>query len=424
MQSAFRLHRSLTPEEFAACGEARWEALVSTARLLTGDSTTGEDLARRALYSAAARRHRIPRGDVDFHLRRRLVALWLREERRTTGSRADAPDAGRAASRARRPATGDGRPAARRLGAAGRDARRRIVVRRARDRQFAQRRVALVLRYGGGMPETVIAQLLGCSPRAVRRLLRRGLRESGLDAAAARALYAAEAGSNEPAGPCPAVPTTPRKGRTALRAAAVAAGCVGVLLPSGLLLADQLRDSDLSGSSVVTSRMAVQDPVRVVTTGERVSGPGGTRIWLTEDSVQWSGPGGASGRAEVDEGRSGARKPGVSAEPPAGRLLTGLYYGVTDQLGRVEVEFGDSRQSAELLSLAGDPGWGVWYVPVPAADGDEHTGADGQFGDGRDERADRGARDAQREHGERNGQRVVTLRDDEGRVLARTEAAA
>src|SRR5262245_18548799 len=62
-----------TGHVFAAYARTHWSRLVATARLLTDDPGAAEELALRTLVRMCARWRRVPRNDVDFHVRRCLV---------------------------------------------------------------------------------------------------------------------------------------------------------------------------------------------------------------------------------------------------------------------------------------------------------------------------------------------------------------
>jgi len=70
----------------------------------------------------------------------------------------------------------------------------------------------------------------------------------------------------------------------------------------------------------------------------------------------------------LDGGAAG--RPGVSGQAQLVKdtyFLSGLYYGVRGDPGRVEVRIGGRTVIATVLTLAGSPGWGVWYVSTPLA---------------------------------------------------------
>ncbi|GEC09807.1 hypothetical protein SSP24_74620 [Streptomyces spinoverrucosus] len=132
--------RASPRDNFAAYAAYAWPRLVCTARLLTGGGRAAEHLARATLAETYARRRRIPRKDADFHVRRTLVRRYLRlARRRSVGAGHRTPLLGMLANLP------------------------------------ARQRVVLVLRYGEGLAESEIAQMLGCSVGAVTSYTRRGL---------------------------------------------------------------------------------------------------------------------------------------------------------------------------------------------------------------------------------------------------------
>jgi hypothetical protein len=97
-------------------------------------------------------------------------------------------------------------------------------------------------------------------------------------------------------------------------------------------------------------------------------------MWLTADGSHWSTPEQANQFRGLDTGPR--HKPGVSvqAEPVrGGYFLSGLYYGVTGDPGRVELDTGHGPVAANVLTLAGRPGWGVWYASTSLSEQDTKT---------------------------------------------------
>ncbi|QTD99290.1 sigma factor-like helix-turn-helix DNA-binding protein [Streptomyces cyanogenus] len=308
MRTGARIH-----DDFAACARACWPRLLVTARLLTEDLPEAEELARRTLVRVYARWRRVPRNDVDFHVRRHLVR-----------------------SRLRRP-----------WPLVGRAARQRAV---------------LVLRYGEGLPDAQIGQLLGISKGAVRHVARRGTKAAGGDEQRLREAYAAVAGDVVP-GPLPLDAVIARgRARRRRRAAVTAGACAVVLVAGGSLAVGRVAGSG-HGESSGTAGSRVVGSVRIVAPGERVQAAPGVEMWLTADGSHWSTPQQADRFRGLDA--YSRHEPGVSlqAEPVEGRyFLSGLYYGVTGDPGRVELSTGHRQVAAKVLTLAGSPGWGVWYA--------------------------------------------------------------
>lgn len=319
MRTGARIH-----DDFAAYARTCWPRLLGTAMLLTEDLPEADELARRTLIRVYARWRRVPRNDVDFHVRRHLVRSWLR-----------------------RPW-----PLARRA---------------------ARRRVVLVLRYGEGLPDAQIGQLLGVSKGAVRHFARRGTKAAGGDEQRLREVYAAAAADVVPGQlPLDEVTTRGRAWRRC-RAAVIAGACAVALAAGGFLAAGRVAGGgrgDMSGTAA--GREA--GPIRIVAPGERVQAAPGVEMWLTADGSHWSTP----EQADQYRGLDGYKRhePGVSlqAEPVRGRyFLSGLYYGVSGDPGRVELSTAHGEVPAKVLTLAGSPGWGVWYATASLSAQDTKT---------------------------------------------------
>ncbi|MEW2076750.1 sigma factor-like helix-turn-helix DNA-binding protein [Streptomyces sp. NPDC013433] len=304
--------------DFAGYAHDRWPRLVVTARLLTEDARDAGELARRTLVRVCARWRRIPRNDVDFHVRRSLVRAHLRGRARRTGGR---------------------------------------------------RRVVLVLRYWEGLGEAEIAQVLGCSVGAVRAVLRReGKRVPAEDR---RTEFAAVLAGFVP----PAVPLDGIRRDGALRrrrrAGVVAAGCALLLAPPAVLAAGPLGDGGADGASEVPDRFE-PGPVRVVAPGERVAAAPGVDVWLTPDGQHWSSPRARNRFRPVSDGNLDRAVAGVSVQgeklDDGTYFRSGVYYGLDADPARVEIRTGGRTVTANVLTLAGSPGWGVWYAKTPPED--------------------------------------------------------
>ncbi|EPD67533.1 sigma factor-like helix-turn-helix DNA-binding protein [Streptomyces sp. HGB0020] len=318
--------------DFATYARTHWSGLTATARLLTLTDEPGaaHELAHRTLVRMCARWRRVPCDDVDFHVRRCLVRGHLR---------------------------------------------------RPRGRRSARRRAVLVLRVWEGRADAEIAQLLGCSVGAVRSHARRGLQAAGGDLGRLREEYARAVGELTPS----EVPLADVRARGRIRRrrrVAVTGAVCAVLLTPVVFLADGLvRGGGSAKGAAADGALAATSPVRVVAPGERVTTGPGVRVWLTADGGHWSGPSVLDGRTSSDEpiddrpgdDRPGDDKPGVTLRfdsVKGGFLLSGLYYGLSGEPGRVSVRTGDRAATAKVLTLAGDPGWGIWYAsaPVPLKD--------------------------------------------------------
>ena len=327
-----------SPDDFATYAHARLPELLTTAHLLSGgpgdpgDPREATELVRRTLVKVCARWRRIPRDDVDFYVRRSLVKEYLRRARR-------------------------------------------------RRTRSARQRAVLVLLHWEGLGEAEIAQLLGCSTGAVRSRARRGLAVYGGDAERLRGLFTEAAESAESAesasGGVPfdvPLDAVEQRGRALRRRrrGVVVVGCALLLVPAvvfgagGFMGAGSADDGSGGGASDVA-----QSPTRIVAPGERVDAVTGVQVWLTTDGKHWSTPErpnqfrALTGDSDRKEERL---KPSVSAQldpMKSGFFLSGLYRGLSADPARVEVTVDDRRITGTVLTLAGSPGWGVWYARAP-----------------------------------------------------------
>ena len=138
-------------QEFAEFVATRSGRLIRLAYVLTGDQHAAEDLLQNALVKAAAhwgRIHTAPEAYVRRIMYREQVN-WLRlRARRRETAMAEVPE----------PAGGDE--------AAGVEAR--LALRDALLALSPRRRAVLVLRYLEDLPESQVAEILGCSVGTVR----------------------------------------------------------------------------------------------------------------------------------------------------------------------------------------------------------------------------------------------------------------
>ncbi|MEV7345196.1 hypothetical protein [Streptomyces sp. NPDC093544] len=112
--------------------------------------------------------------------------------------------------------------------------------------------------------------------------------------------------------------------------------------------------------------MAYAGKVRIVTPGERVEVSPGIEIWLTEDGKHWSEPDQPTLFRSVSDGNLDLSAPGVSVQESAHdgvSFLSGIFHGPGEP-ARVEVETVTGDLDGTALTLAGEPGWGVWYAEV------------------------------------------------------------
>ncbi|MGA5099494.1 hypothetical protein ACPCAC_19295 [Streptomyces lavendulocolor] len=120
------------------------------------------------------------------------------------------------------------------------------------------------------------------------------------------------------------------------------------------------------------ARPAAKGPsaqVRTVAPGERVHAGHGVRLWLTEEGKHWSTPGGGENFRSVTDGNLDLTTPGITHQAEGGTkrvFHSGVHYG-TEDAARVTLTDETGRTTdAALVELAGEPGWGAWYVTTPA----------------------------------------------------------
>lgn len=332
-------------DEFTARAGEYWPRLTRTARLLTGNSARAERLARAALAEVYARR-RTPRDDAEFYVRRALVRGFLRSRTRPLIGSRRAPES----------------YAADRL-----DPLTEVLA-----ALPPRRRAVAVLHHWDGLGHREIAALLNSSPGAVKAHGRRALK--ALRAHPAYGESPCAEGRSVP-GPAPVpgippavLPAVEEAGRTRRRSrrrttAVLTTVCALLLVPL-VLGAVRGTGSGGGGDTTPVSRTAV----RVVTAGERVSAGPGVEVWLTKDGKHWSTPKGQSRFRPTGEG-SGA---GITLESEPGSGTRVFHSGVLQgsrEPSRIELTTPVGRFTARILTLAGSPGWSVWYADTQLTDG-------------------------------------------------------
>ncbi|MGH1553473.1 sigma factor-like helix-turn-helix DNA-binding protein [Streptomyces sp. L7] len=325
-------------DDFTAYAHAQLLRLVTTAHLLsgaTGDSREATELVRRALVGVCARWRRIPRDDVDFHVRRSLVKEFLR-----------------GACRRRPPSDG--------------------VLKDTSARQ----RAVLVMLHREGLREAEVAQLLGWSSGAVSSRARRGLAVCGVTRGGCggcsrrppRAVEVARVGSGAvPFGvPLDAVEQRGRALRRRRRAA-VAVVCALLLVPAGLVRRRPDRGRWHRGRVGRRGGRRGAEPIRIVAPGERVTAVPGVQVWLTSDGKHWSTPQRPNQFLGLtDDSYASASKVSAESEQPTASVqpdrlnssyfLSGLYRGLSADPARVEVTVDEKKMTGTVLTLAGSRG--------------------------------------------------------------------
>ncbi|MET8981370.1 sigma factor-like helix-turn-helix DNA-binding protein [Streptomyces sp. NPDC004539] len=325
-------------DDFAAYVRSHRNRLVTTAFLLCQERGEAVELVRDTLARTHVRWRRIPRDDMDFYVRRFLVNRYLR--------------------------------------------RRHSLRRGELARLSARQRVVLVLLHREGLGEVETAQLLGCSVGAVRSRAQRGLavcggRERLLEVFAE---VARRDGEDVPLSEADVVRRARELRRR--RIGVGVAGCALLLTPPMVFVAGQVGFGGFGGVSA-SDRAGARvggvspGPIRLVAPGERVEPVPGLKVWLTSDGEHWSTP-----QAAVPAG-SPQNQRAVWARVQLlydGRyFVAGRYEGLSADPRRVEVSVGGEVLVGTVLTLAGGPGWGVWYLQKPFAAGElkEAIGGDG-----------------------------------------------
>jgi RNA polymerase sigma factor (sigma-70 family) len=331
-------------DEFTARAGEYWPRLTRTARLLTGNSARAERLARAALAEVYARR-RTPRDDAEFYVRRALVRGFLQSRTRPLIGSRRAPESY---------AADQLDPLTEVLAALP-----------------PRRRAVAVLHHWDGLPHREIAALLNSSPGAVKAHGRRALK-------ALRA-HPAYGESPRPGGPSvpghvpvpgipPAVlPAVEEAGRTRRRSrrrtTAVLTAVCALLLAPLVLGAVRGTGSGDGGNTTPVARTAV----RVVTAGERVSAAPGVELWLTKDGKHWSTPKGPNRFRPAAKGSDPTITLESDPAPGTRRFHSGVLQSSREP-SRVELTTPDGRFTARILTLAGSPGWSVWYADTQLPD--------------------------------------------------------
>lgn len=160
--------------------------------------------------------------------------------------------------------------------------------------------------------------------------------------------------------PLAAIEREGRARRRRRRVAVVVTGCLLLLAPLGFI---SWRMAGVPGPGQAAPSASVPaGTVRVVAPGERVRPLSGVELWLTKDGAHWSAPSGAGEFLPVGGLARDTPAVTVRLEAADGRLLlSGIHHG-GGTAARVEVTTPSGRTTGTLLTLAGGPGWDVWYA--------------------------------------------------------------
>ncbi|MFF1677457.1 hypothetical protein ACFVYG_15605 [Streptomyces sp. NPDC058256] len=178
--------------------------------------------------------------------------------------------------------------------------------------------------------------------------------------------------------PIAAIAREGRRRRRRRTAAVLGAACGVLLVPLAVVMLrggvpdgqgerEQVTPPAASVSPSPSVSMPHAGNVRVVTPGERVTVSPGTKIWLTEDGKHWTEPDQPTQFRSVTDGNLDLSSPGVSLQE-SGRedgtvFLSGIFYGPGEP-ALVEIRTAAGDIDGTALTLAGEPGWGVWYAEV------------------------------------------------------------
>ncbi|MFI6277402.1 sigma factor-like helix-turn-helix DNA-binding protein [Streptomyces sp. NPDC050988] len=342
-------------DEFTARAGEYWPRLTRTARLLTGDSADAERLARAALAEVYARR-RTPRDDAEFYVRRALVRGFVRSRTRPFIGTRRAPESY---------ATDQLDPLTEVLAALP-----------------PRRRAVTVLHHWDGLSHREIAALLNSSPGAVKshgRRVLKALRAHPAYGQSPRSRGQFMPGPVPPPGipatvlpatilPATVLPAVEEAGRTRLRSrrrttAVLTTVCALLLVPLAL---GAVRGTGSDGGGGGTTPVA-RTAVRVVTAGERVAAAPGVELWLTKDGKHWSTPKGPNQFRPTEKGSRATIT--LDSDPVSGtrRFHSGVLQDSREP-SRVQLTTPDGTFTARILTLAGDPGWSVWYADTQLPD--------------------------------------------------------
>ncbi|MGI5380809.1 hypothetical protein ACQEV2_42940 [Streptomyces sp. CA-251387] len=109
---------------------------------------------------------------------------------------------------------------------------------------------------------------------------------------------------------------------------------------------------------------AASTAVKVVAPGERIAGAG-NKLWLTAKGLHVVAPK-SSGTDKPDVMRVADVLPGkvstIARGGASGVLWAGIYRGPVTATTKVTVKLGARTLQAKVVTLAGKPGWGAYYV--------------------------------------------------------------
>ena len=154
------------------------------------------------------------------------------------------------------------------------------------------------------------------------------------------------------------------RGRASLVAVAVAA-----VLATGAgvaaAAAAPAKASPVHAATVAKAAVkATAGGVRTVAPGQRLTA-GGDTLWLTQEGLSVVAPK-SSGSDTPELIRVTDALPGkwtgASLGDASGTLWAGIYRGPVSASTKITLKLGDRTLNAQVVTLAGKPGWGAFYV--------------------------------------------------------------
>ncbi|MGW1729109.1 hypothetical protein ACWCQK_40490 [Streptomyces sp. NPDC002306] len=147
---------------------------------------------------------------------------------------------------------------------------------------------------------------------------------------------------------------------------AVVASAAVLATGTGVAVASSVSASPVSAAPAVASLQAASmaGAVQVVAPGERIAVAGNT-LWLTGKGLHIVAPK-SSGSDTPDVMRVADVLPGkvstIARGDASGALWAGIYRGPVTPTTKVTIKLGARTLQAKVVTLAGKPGWGAYYV--------------------------------------------------------------
>ncbi|MEU6092635.1 hypothetical protein ABZ865_38845 [Streptomyces sp. NPDC047085] len=155
------------------------------------------------------------------------------------------------------------------------------------------------------------------------------------------------------------------RGRASLVAVAVAAVlATGAGVAAAAAANAPAKASPAHAATVAKAVKASAGGVRTVTPGQKLTA-GGDTLWLTPEGLSIVAPK-SSGSDQPELVRVADVLPRkvttVACGDASGTLWAGIYRGPVSASTKVTIKLGDRTLDAQVVTLAGKPGWGAYYV--------------------------------------------------------------